>query len=368
MRTQWNRERVQTAFVLLCGLLITFCLQIVKFDIFPQKYFYDAGVVQTLMQQLPPIRLHDSYGVTAWVFHLFDQLLPMDSQLAGGLSVWVLVIFPCGCLAARYMRAVWSDYILFALYCVLLPVFVWNTQKEAVQFFFFFVVALCAIKGKNCRCTKAALILLLLLWGLVFRTYYLIIAAGTAALMLLYAFPWEKTEKRQARILLFVLFLGAIVILVAIKGLYPQLLSRVFGSRTVVNMARIDSSDAKTILIDVFENKEGSIILYLVNYGIAAVRMLFPFELIFKGIHYLPFIALQLFWDALLLHQIIGTIQCRKNGTSDFVQTRLMSIMVSWYLVSFLFEPDFGSFVRHQSAAFPIMFPLFTVKDAGEIL
>lgn len=360
---QWNRERVQTAFVLLCGLLITFCLQIVKFQIFPQKYFYDAGAVQSMMQQSLAIEPGDSYGITAWVFQLLDRFLPMDSQLAGGLFVWLLAVFPCGWLAARYMRAVWCDYILFALYCVLLPIFVWNTQKEALQFFFFCIVAFCAIKGENCPRTEGVLIILLLLWGLLFRTYYLITAAGTAALMMLYAFPWEKVGKRQIRILMLLLILGAAVLLIVIKELHPQLLSRLFGGRMAVNLARIGSSDANTILLDLFENKKGSIILYLVNYGIAAVRMLFPFELIFKGAQYLPFIVLQLFWDALLLRQIIEAVQCRKNGTKHSEQERLLSIMISWYLVSFLFEPDFGSFVRHQTAAFPVAFPLFTVKD-----
>lgn len=362
-RAQWNQERLQTAFVLMCGLLVTFCLQIVKFDIFPQKYFYDASAVQTMIRQLPRFALGDSYGVAAWVFHILNQVLPMDSQVVGGLTIWMILVLPCGWLTARSMRAIWSDYILFALYCVLLPIFVWNTHKETLQFFFFFILAICIIKGNSHSHTIDVLtVSLLLLWGLLFRSYYLIIAVGTAALLLLYYFPWERTSRENRKTVLLLLLLGAIIILLAIKMFRPQLLVKVFESRTAVNQTRMGSSDANTILLDLFENEEGTIVLYLVNYGIAAVRMLFPFELIFKGAQYLPFIGLQLFWNALLLRRINRVVQYRKNGNECIAQVRLLAVLLSWYLVSFLFEPDFGSFVRHQVAVFPVAFPLYVDK------
>lgn len=363
---KWDQERIQTAAVLLSGLCVTFCLQIMKFEFFPEKYFYDAATVQSMMQKSIVIVPGASYPITAWTFNLLNRIFPVDSQLMGSLTIWVLVILPCGWLAAHCMRVIWSDYILFAVYCVLLPVFVWNTQKEALQLVPLFLIAFCIIKSDFSQYTADILIVsLLLLWGVVFRIYYIIIAVGTMTLMILYHFPWEKRTKRQRMLSFLVLLVGVVMLLFVVKTCFPKLLFEVFGVRTDINLARIGSSDANTIILDLFENKDNSIILYLINYAIAAIRMFFPVELLFKGIQYVPFIILQMFWDVLLLRQIREAIKCRIAGSKRLTQIRFLTVIISWYLVSFLFEPDFGSYIRHQTAMFPVMFPLLTSQETA---
>lgn len=72
-------------------------------------------------------------------------------------------------------------------------------------------------------------------------------------------------------------------------------------ARYGVNMYRENSLDSVTIINDLLgENKK--FIIFIGNYIINFFRMLFPIELIFKGIKYIPFIIYQCYIIINILH------------------------------------------------------------------
>lgn len=245
--------------------------------------------------------------------------------------------------------------MLFGVYSVLLPIFVWNTHKEALQFFFFLLVAVVAMCCKERSATADVLLVaLLLIWCLVFRSYYLVTAAGTAFFLILTWLPWNKWSPAYRKRLILGAICTGIVLVLLVALAKPDILVRLFDGRMSVNRARGNDPDANTIILDVIENPARTIPLYIVNYVLAAFRMMFPIELIAKGVQYVPFIVLQLCWTGLLCHAV--WLASHGKWKENWPEKRLLAVTVAWYLVAFLFEPDFGSFIRHQAAIFPVIF------------
>ena len=224
-----------------------------------------------------------------------------------------------------------------------------------MQFFFFLLVAVVAMCCKERSATADVLLVaLLLIWCLVFRSYYLVTAAGTAFFLILTWLPWNKWSPAYRKRLILGAICAGIVLVLLVALAKPDILVRFFDGRMSVNRARGNDPDANTIILDVIENPARTIPLYIVNYVLAAFRMMFPIELIAKGVQYVPFIVLQLCWTGLLCHAV--WLASHGKWKENWPEKRLLAVTVAWYLVAFLFEPDFGSFIRHQAAIFPVIF------------
>lgn len=93
-----------------------------------------------------------------------------------------------------------------------------------------------------------------------------------------------------------------------------------------------------------------SLPLFLLNYLINAVRMMIPFELAVRSVQYLPFFLFQVAVTAYLIH-LFGKL----SEIEDETQFLAASVFLGYVLASVLFEPDFGSWVRHEAATFPVL-------------
>lgn len=356
---QEKRDRAQTVFLLCICAALSLLLQAVKFTILPDKYFYDAATVQGMMQGTVQFGFSDSYTNTALLFQAMGRFLPMDSQLWGGIVVWALALPFLIWLGLKYLQPTWVHYMLFGLYSVLLPVFVWNVHKEAVQFFFFLLVLMVAMCRKERSAAADALVtVLLILWSFLFRSYYIVIAAGTAFFLILSWLPWKQWSPAYRKKLLISIICVILFLVFLVAIIKPSLLIQLFDGRMGVNRTRGNDPDTNTIILDVIQNPDRTIPLYIVNYVLAAFRMMFPIELILKGMQYVPFVVLQLCWTSLLCRAAWAAV--RGKWKESWPEKRLLAVTAAWYLVAFLFEPDFGSFIRHQASAFPVMFPMLT--------
>ena len=101
-------------------------------------------------------------------------------------------------------------------------------------------------------------------------------------------------------------------------------------------------------IIEVFEHNN-NLNIFMLDYVIDSVRMMFPVELLANGAFYVPFVAFQIFIFGYLIK---GMRVLPKLDTNAFIA---YCIFVAYYMGSVLFEPDFGSFVRHEAATFPII-------------
>ena len=88
--------------------------------------------------------------------------------------------------------------------------------------------------------------------------------------------------------------------------------------------------------------------------------MMFPIELLKGGIFYFPFLAFQV----LLIYYMYKNIsKVHKISNNNVIA---LSVFIAFFMGSVLFEPDFGSFARHEAAAFPLII-LFALDNLSII-
>ena len=106
---------------------------------------------------------------------------------------------------------------------------------------------------------------------------------------------------------------------------------------------------AGTVLNNIVEG-ESNYNNCVVNYFINAVRMMVPIELLVKSPGYFPFFVYQIF---ILMYWFRTIKNIRKVNNKAFLS---LVCFTAYLFGSFSFEPDFGSWVRHESAAFPVFY------------
>ena len=89
--------------------------------------------------------------------------------------------------------------------------------------------------------------------------------------------------------------------------------------------------------------------IFMFDYIINAVRMMIPVELLVKSPGYAPFFVYQIF----ILIYLFRTIRNLKQINNKMVV--VLSCFGAYFFGSVVFEPDFGSWVRHEATTFPIM-------------
>ena len=94
---------------------------------------------------------------------------------------------------------------------------------------------------------------------------------------------------------------------------------------------------------------DGNLGIFMYDYVINAVRMMVPIELAFKGMFYLPFVVFQFF----ILYYYFKTIKNIKSLDDNMIV--VVACYSAYFFGSVVFEPDFGSWVRHEAATFPIL-------------
>lgn len=276
--------------------------------IFPEKYFFDSYVIINAIAKNDYSHFGQSYTLTAKVFSIFN----VDT-----LQQYNMIC-----------------YLLFTMF------FIWYLYKKKdlkvgiliFNFIFLFLASIYLIRpGKEflqliilifCYNWNKLSPIFLIIGGFLFRPY-LIIQGLIFAILKFYL-------KRKRKILWLVLFL---IVGLVITFMVPDYIEKMLvGIRENMNKNRQGSEHAKSIINSLIE-RNGVWYAYL-NYMLNILRLLFPIELIFRNAKYLPYIIFQLWFTSKLWSW--------KNLLSDKV-----ILLYSFILVSGIFEPDYGSFLRH---------------------
>lgn len=276
-------------------------------NILPEKYFYDSYSIIDAIKFQDYSHFDTSYRVTAKIFSIFNfnKLKSYNMTL---YFIFLLYFIP-------YLYKNYSSkfYLTFfnIVFLFLASIYLIRPGKEMLQLF---IIMLCYQFDKLSP-------LFLMIGGMLFRPYLII--QGIIFIGLKFYL------KRKNKVLWGIL----ILILIVIFSLrFPKIVNSVLGIRERVNLNRLESPDAKTIISD-WLDKDGIIFLYL-NYSINTLRLLFPIELLVKGIKYFPYVIFQIWVTKKLWNW--------KNIKEDKV-----ILLYSFILISGVFEPDFGSFLRH---------------------
>lgn len=346
-------------------LFLTYIVMIVaKFITFilPAKYTYDNSRIVSMVNQdgLMPA-WSGSYETTADVFR-YINVLQFQTLLEWSLSLGIILttlaasLIFINCNLDFYQEVFW-------LCCIgLLNIYVFNIGKDSIQFCFFFLAFLIGISLISIPMKLFLITILFMIESIYFREYYIIVAAFFVAIIAL-TYVLHRS-KRSVKIYKYITFILVIVyaFLILSSIVAPEQYREVASAREGVNKNREGSADAATLISNLYPGN--TLISALINYPINAARMLIPVELLFKGLNYLPFVVFQLLVTVYLIY-------CTRLVFSHFVLDNsyliIYTIFISFILTSFFFEPDFGSWVRHEIASFPVFQYLFFSKYCKNI-
>lgn len=98
-----------------------------------------------------------------------------------------------------------------------------------------------------------------------------------------------------------------------------------------------------------------------VNYIVISIRLLFPVELLRLGIRFWPYVIYQLVITSVFLIRL-----ATYSKSTETVKLATL-VFFGFFAVSASFEPDFGSWIRHESVLFPIFLIMTRIKEDGHI-
>ena len=208
--------------------------------------------------------------------------------------------------------------IFLILTILVLNIFDFNLAKEPVQMLYFILMYVVITNKALKDSFKYLLCFGILYWASVtFRTYYIVLALGV----------------------------GYFLLLTIAKTAMPEEYAELVRVRTRETLARTDISNWIT-------NDDSNLVLFTLDYLLMLVRMMVPVELITFGPKYWPYVAYQVM---ITFYVVMALKNIKRNHKSKNVA---LYVYLGFLCGSATFEPDFGSWVRHEAAIAPILFIL----------
>lgn len=349
----WKSRRYELrnyALALVFPVMIVAKILVAK--VLPAKYFYDNNRVlgMTLSDGFADA-WGGSYQVAADIFKAIN-VFHFDTMLQWSIVLGIVfssVVF----LMVMRLGVVDDLQFLFLLACVgLLNIYVFTIGKDMIQFVFFMMIYSVLAMGRLPQWGKVSGCLVVLLTdAMFFKTYYVLIAAlFLAVTALLTPLRSQAKTAKKSRVFGIVVTLYALVFLLLFVAQYvsPEDVQSAINVRNASTEGREGNADSVTVILNLIPGS--GLGIFMANYAINAVRMMIPLELLVKGVSYLPFFAFQMLLAFYLLRLL-----SRINLITDDSQFIALCLFLGYALASFIFEPDFGSWVRHEISTFPVM-------------
>lgn len=248
-----------------------------------------------------------------------------------------------------------SQFIFLITSIAVLNIWDFCLAKEPLQMAFFLIMALIIVNKKfNIKLKYFFTFLVLLITVLYYRVYYILIIAFLLIIPLVckkWLLKLKKVRKKDVAFLLIFLAVVYFCMLNVIKIIDGESFNELIRVRTRTGVAA-------TQMLNIF--KSTNLFLFSLDYLIMIVRMLFPIELVPMGVKYWPYVFYQVLISFFLIKSILNI---KQNSKSEDLA---LYLYMAFLLASATFEPDFGSWVRHEAAIFPvllIMTKILEVKD-----
>ena len=335
---------------------LTIICKILQFTVLPDKYFYDSARMLSMSTGSDSMQAWgDAYEVVADLFRALNILNFTTLQEWAYSLAFIFGIV----LILMLSRIDEPDNLqLFFIICSigLLNIYIFNISKDVIQYGIFFLMYLVIINKRIPKLLKIVGAFFIFYWeSTFFRSYYILMGV---LFIILYGVikVIQKRDKPINKNELIGVF--SIIFIVMFLLIYFSQFISYEDYQRLINIRYENSNEGAVSSISNWIDDRGNLALYMVNYVINAIRMILPVELLLNGPFYAPFVIYQI----MILYYLILTIKSLNKNTNEIVVLAL-SAFLGYLLVSFTFEPDFGSFVRHEAATFPILHLLALRKE-----
>lgn len=314
--------------------------------VLPDKFLYDSGNILSAVMNTNRV-LDSSYMFAVNFYRFFFNIFGLQNTYSWSLFWGLVFDFSIFIYINKFFPNTipFTYAVLFLLFSTLWNIYTFLMSKDLI-IFLLIAISLGLISKSNNRFPFIFISLIISFVGYYFKSYYFFILAIFLLLSLLAkVLIIRKSNKlKSVNIWLFLLLSTALffVFVVAIRFISRTNYLSIINARENVNLSRIGSVDAQSMINDLFSNSSSA--GALLNIFVALLRIVFPIELVFKGnALYIAFFVLQVLIDLYLIFLMKMSISC---NSKKFL---LFSILIiSYLLVSSTFEPDFGSFLRHE--------------------
>lgn len=337
-----NRDTVMTLIPIVAVLG-----KLIQFYILPDKYFYDSLRMQSMLNGDGLMRSWGAYEDQVAIYrkiNFFNFTSIKQWSIAFGILFTILLMV----LISRIKEMSFSEAIFTLMAVGLMNIYTFTIAKEPIQLFFFLCIALIIELPIRSTFIKIVGCCVVFYWeSNIFRSYYIIMAAMAFLLYFIFLFLKKTKITKKKIIVAMALCFGAMFIFVY----FSQYIDYDSYEKVLFVKEQNANQDATSAILNVFES-DGSMQAFMLNYIINSVRMMIPIELILKSPVYLPFFVYQLF---ILVYWIKSLMEIKHIDNKAFLA---LACFTAYLFGSFVFEPDFGSWVRHESASFPIFYYL----------
>ena len=278
--------------------------------------------------------------------NFFDLTTPIEFE------VYITILWNIMLLIIIFMLRKKLD-IMQAIFLILsvlvLNIFDFNLAKEPVQMLYFVLIYV-VITSKSLRDDfKYVLSFGILYWASVsYRDYYILIAMfmlGVSWICKTFILMKDKLNIWDILMVIVAFGVGYFLLLSIAKVVMPQEYAELIRVRTRETQARTDISNLIT-------NNASNLPLFTLDYLIMLVRMMVPIELMTFGPKYWPYVAYQVM---ITFYVVTALKNIKRNHKSKNVA---LYVYLGFLCGSATFEPDFGSWVRHEAAIAPVLFIL----------
>ncbi|MBB5445332.1 MULTISPECIES: hypothetical protein [unclassified Paraburkholderia] len=319
-----------------CVVLLVLCIVATAHDsVLPAKFLLDELVISDRMKTVTKVEAYgDSFDNLAWIFKFFSLTNPGITLIGFAASVLSLTI---AVWKARVESLTVIEMVLVAFWLVNQTVYVGLPSKEIVIALLMLVVF--SLHGS--RAVMPIFAIGAMLVAVYFRSYWAITLCAT--FVLYFAPPFM----RRPVALLFMGLLLFAVVSVVFANVYGQSIE---FARQAVNQYR-DENDASSI-IQPFFNGDGMII-GIVNVVLTWTTFFVPLRLITSGSPLQTAGGIGVFLTFVMLFNryrlVIALFPAVQFDRLCFC------FLFSFIATQALFEPDYGSYLKHLSPISPII-------------
>lgn len=342
--------------VWLCIILIISLISLaIRYTIFTEKFFVDGLKILSMERNLNitgSLPSEDGSYQSAAIFFHYINFFDLDSFIQWSIYISIIFLFINFYLVKDIKLIELKKFLLLITGLFLWYLFSAGITKEVVQSLFFIIIymVICNNKIKYKWIKFLIGIIIIYFSSILFREYFILMAVFAIYIYIISIILKKKKISSKYYFIWMTIFSILLVsfFLFIISIILPEEYTFIMILRTdyyYTQMMEVGTDSLITALVP-----GESLFIYIVNYIITYFRLLIPIELLFNiKIQYIPFVIYQLSFTYYYIKNIsmLNTLNDKKFITIVFLS--------AYIFVSAIMEPDFGSWVRHQTAIYFLM-------------
>lgn len=331
-------------------LLTCLCVAIFARDFLPAKYLFDAGNIASRFGYVDRFVVGEAYDNTALFYELL--FLSGSPHLAAFIIPTVFSVFTLKCMTVQKPLG-WGalhSLVLYAFICFVSAVYLGQYSKEATSM----LVTMAFFYMSRTLRTRLIWLLIACVYAAFFRPYWFIVVA-------MY-FYYGFFLKRSRHMTVFMLSIVLAILMLALAFQFVLGVDLAYY-RYMVNDTRTYDISANTMITPLLPT--GGIGLEWLNGVLQFILMFFPVPLISGNPLYISFILILASIAIRLILAIRVTLRSNRSERRSR-RTECLALVVAFITVQSIFEPDYGSYIRHLLPVLPlVLYVLCTGTDGG---